>query len=630
MAKQQKRKLPQKKKSQNKPIDDTAAIQNADRDEKRMDNEDDLLDLSVTAAEEEPHVTSADTVTNDLEAIYYDEDDARRTVDMTTLEKKRGMRWWIVGVALLMILLGAAAYFGSIVFAKQSAQKNGDVELTVRVDSKVASGDAVVVEISYLNKKSVEILEGDIEAFYPDGFYFDNASVPSSDEKHRTWHIAHIKPGTGGKIRITGQLVGAKDQDKDFSALLTYKPSNFPHDFQVSAKASTHITSSIIDLEVQAPTQLPSGQEFEYSVQYKNTSKIALKNIKLVMNYPSGFTLTESNQGRSSGDNEWKLDQLDPGESGTLKIKGTLSGKSGETKEMQFQLGVIEIDNSFHVQTEKTSLIVMVNPEVNMTLSVPELVSPGDAVPVTLSIKNTSEAKLEEVEVALSFTGALFSEKNYTFKKIKTLNPQEIKELSYTVTLQTEASGKNQVLEVNAKVTSAQVQSHEVSFPDQETATMKVKGSASIAVEGRYYDDDLAKIGDGPIPPQVGEETGYVIRWEIQNGGNDLEGVSMKAVLPDGVTWKSTSIPEITYVEETRTVSYSQKKIDSNTAVTLAFMVSITPTADQANKLMVLTNETALSAIDAFTKQSISLTKNRVTTDLPSDEGAAGKGVVQP
>jgi enoyl-[acyl-carrier-protein] reductase (NADH) len=61
----------------------------------------------------------------------------------------------------------------------------------------------------------------------------------------------------------------------------------------------------------------------------------------------------------------------------------------------------------------------------------------------------------------------------------------------------------------------------------------------------------------------------------------------------------------------------------------IAFTVFITPTKDQLNKLLVLTKETVVNAIDNNTNENISLNIERLTSDLPNDPAAAGKGVVE-
>ena len=58
------------------------------------------------------------------------------------------------------------------------------------------------------------------------------------------------------------------------------------------------------------------------------------------------------------------------------------------------------------------------------------------------------------------------------------------------------------------------------------------------------------------------------------------------------------------------------------------FKISITPTKDDVNKLLVLVKESVLSGIDTNSKESVQTTAQKVTTNLANDPGATDDGVV--
>ncbi|MFC1598352.1 CARDB domain-containing protein [Patescibacteria group bacterium] len=565
----------------------------------------------------------------DITSLYDVDDEG--PVDMTKMEQRHGRgRKIAIAAAVIIILLGAVAYLGYRIFNKGFGETNinGDVEFSLSIEDKVASGDVVTIEVEYENKKNVALSTGTIEVIYPDGFYFQSASPEASAESNRLFEIKNVQPGAGGKIRITGQLVGVKGEDKEITALMTYQPKNFSHDFQETAEATVHITSSIVELNVDVPSQVQSGQEMTYKVEFTNTAKLPLQNVKILMGYPEGFTYSSSSLEPHGINTEWRIESLEPNETQTLSIDGTIEGESGDTKEFNFQLGLIELDNTFNVQMEQTSLVVIVNPEIDLSIEASDLVRPGDEVPVKVTVKNTSEAELSDVKVKLEMDGELFKDSEYKFDTIKKLSPQDSEELEHTITLKNKDDAK-QELTLTATVTSAVVEGNEVSFPNSAEAIMKVRGSFAVIAEGRYFDDDLTKIGSGPLPPVVNQETTYIIRWTITNGANQIEDLWVTTTLPDSVIWIKDASKAIEYDSSTRQVSYTKDKVQANTEVDLEFSVTVAPTNDDLNKLLVLTGETVVSAVDKFTGEEISQQLDRITTDLPNDEGAKGKGVVE-
>ncbi len=564
---------------------------------------------------------------SDISSLY-DLDD--NPVDMTKMDQTPRRRWWILGLAGFAILLLAIGYFGYRVFSKDFGQTgDGGVDVSIEMEKKTASGDLVTLEVEYENTKGVDLRAAELELFYPDGFFYKSATEEPEDDTGRIFELGEVKSGTGGKIQITGQLVGAKGDDKQFSALLTYQPKNFSNDFQASAEASINISSSIIQLEADVPAQAQSGQEIAYKLTFKNTANLPLENVKILIEYPKGFTYTGADIEPRGTNNDWRIDSVAAGAQESITVRGTLDGESGDTKEFRAQFGVVEIDNSFTVQSQLSSLIVVINPEVELTLSAPELVSSQEEVQFTVKVKNTSEAELRDLKIKLEFTGDLIKDESHGFDLIEKLSPFSEEEMTYTVTTKKTENVENKTLDVKAVIAKAKVEGKEVTFPNEASATVKLRGSLTATVEGRYFDDDLSKIGSGPLPPVVNKDTTYVVRWSVTNGSNAIDNFSMTTTLPAGVIWENDASSAIAYDSSSRQVSFSTDRLKAEASKEVEFTITVSPTNDDINKLLVLTKETIVSGTDVFTGEQLSDQLDRITTDLPNDEGARGKGVVE-
>ncbi len=144
---------------------------------------------------------------------------------------------------------------------------------------------------------------------------------------------------------------------------------------------------------------------------------------------------------------------------------------------------------------------------------------------------------------------------------------------------------------------------------------------------------DNEPLGSGPLPPTVGETTSYRIEWNIENSGHDLENVEVSTILPQDVVWtdqSQTAIGELTFNQTTRQVSWKISKLPTSVPNPDAwFNVSISPSEQDVGTFVKLTNPTAFEAKDQVTEDNISDTKDILTTEIPLDSFAKGKGIVK-
>ncbi|MBU1933816.1 hypothetical protein KKE87_01040, partial [Patescibacteria group bacterium] len=66
---------------------------------------------------------------------------------------------------------------------------------------------------------------------------------------------------------------------------------------------------------------------------------------------------------------------------------------------------LLEPDGKFNLQVEKSSLILIVNPNLELSLSAPEFTQLGGEIKYKIKVKNTSEAEVNNLEITLDFLG---------------------------------------------------------------------------------------------------------------------------------------------------------------------------------------------------------------------------------
>ena len=143
-------------------------------------------------------------------------------------------------------------------------------------------------------------------------------------------------------------------------------------------------------------------------------------------------------------------------------------------------------------------------------------------------------------------------------------------------------------------------------------------------VQLAYYNDPNFG-SSGSLPPQVGQETIFTIRWQVTNPGNDLNDARITAVLPEGVTWKNVfssnlNLRDPTYKKNISEVIWNITTLPNGVGgfmpkYELAFQISLKPTGADKDKAADLIRNIQLTGVDSVTKQDIVVRVSDITTD---------------
>lgn len=584
--------------------------------------------IEATKKSERAEFSTLPVATEDISDWYHD-DEHEGKVDMTKLDRKAKRNWWPWVFAVVgLLVVGAALAFSYVTYISQRPVGDGSAFLGLTVPEKTASGEAIMIEVTYENKDSVNFKTGKIEVVYPEGFVFESAN-PTPTSGQTNWELGAILSGRGGKIYITGQLVGEVGSTKTFSSFFTYRPDNLNYDFQEITQAEVDISSSTINIEIESPDQAHTGQEIELKAEFKNTSSSPITDVKAIVHVPTGFTLTSVEpETPTSDDLSWRFDEIQPGEAQTVTLRGTIQGDSGQQQAFSFEAGFIEIDGRYNVQVEKQALVLIINPSIELKLDAPAKAAPGEEVTYTVTATNTSDVALKNVKLRLLLDGDYFQEEQLDLEVIDELAAQETKTITASTTLKQSTKARDLSLSAVVSVRQVTVDGEQTTITATASASTQVEGSLSFSAQARYFDDDLQKVGDGPVPPKVGEKTTYVIWWDVTSGPSDLKQFTVSAQLPDDVTFESGN-QDITFNLKTRTVSYSSSVFKADTTKHVEFLVSIVPTPDDFNGLMVLVEAGTAQAVDTSSNDTLTADTERLTTNLDGDPAAEGKGVVE-
>lgn len=550
--------------------------------------------------------------------LYTDDDDD--TLDMTKLDQQLGKRNVFVLFGVIIIVLSAiAALLGYLVLGpEREAKSSGGIEVQLTYPETVASGDQVSITLTYKNTMNVAIEQGNIELVYPQGFYPLSTQPESPSDQMNRWQFADLPAGTSGSVTITGQMVGQVDDEKNFTALITYTPSNFSSDFQTTQRWSMVVNKSILDLTVTVPDRLRSGEEFDYDFSINNTASLPLSNVRAKLLAPSTYKATSADPAATDRDDTWEYEEFGANSTEEVKVTGAIDADGGTDQEFILQVGIVEPNGRFNLQAELPVTIRVIDPELSLSVTAPESASAGDALDYEITVKNTSSTSVEQLKLQLAFTEGVFEINDAELATIDELQPGQSKTLEYSVSLPDPLPDGVGEVEAEVSILNADIEGRSVDFDTKAKIRTGFSGDISAQLEARYFADDLTKVGSGPLPPKQGEVTSYQLTAIVSAQGTGLSEVALKLSLPEYVT--ATDLPSGATTEGD-VLNIPLENIAAGSSRQIQFTIEAQPKAKQVGKLLVLISSGAVNAVDANSDAVVQKTISQVTAKLSSDPG---------
>ncbi|MBI4090314.1 MAG: DUF11 domain-containing protein [Candidatus Kerfeldbacteria bacterium] len=624
---------------------------------------------SSSAAAKRPRKVQVQPEAGDASAIIdeiYAHETERQDGSLKTIErstKARLPKRWLVSLGIFA-MLATAALAGFFTFNRTRHFDQQGVTIKIETPSSVTSAGTSTLNLTVTNGESVGIRNVEISLAAPEGWVYTSSQPESDDPNHSLWQLGSIGAGVRQSVVLTGSLTGEVGSVKTFNATVTYRPANFNYDFSAKASGSVTIGSSIVDLKLVGPTQASPGSTATYTLTYTNTSADALQNLRLVATYPEEFTTKALEPKPREGNSLWVVNELPSGGTGTLKVEGTFGGAAGESVELSFA-AELQRGSATERQVETSLVVLMVSTALDVKLNVNGQESngtarPGETLKYELAYKNATDVEVKNVVVTVELSGGGFDAKSFSddygvtldkgraswdvkrVPELASLKPGAAGTIRFSIKVleapaETKGEGGSTVVAAVSLALGADGNTNLAEQVKLPPLIVKVVSAVTMTVEGRYYNESGQAIGSGPLPPTVGQATSYRLFWYVGNATNELKDVTISAVVPSHVTWTgrgiSTTAGTLTFDASTRTIAWTLNRLPKGAASTARAIaaqaeLSVTPTADDLGSIMILLEQSKLTATDSFTGTKVEAVRDRVTTDLSSDANAAGRGAV--
>ncbi len=353
--------------------------------------------------------------------------------------------------------------------------------------------------------------------------------------------------------------------------------------------------SSVFDIKIVSPDKVVLGEDFFYEIEYKNSSNYVLNNVKIELNYPHNFILSEIYSIDNFYDNRiWEFESLAANIGGKIKIRGKIINQEGLNN-------LIAVKSSYEIKglssgfskenfssVTVSSLPFKIFPDYFSTVLV------GEEYPLKIDINNFTIEKMDSF--IIDFFGSeflLISDNNKIFSSTdyEGVAVEKLGSSSYKINLnKNDNFSLNFKYKINKKNEDYEMLSWRMKYVDEDDKEF-VFAEKALPLEIIKSDLHLSmsandKLSDFPV--NFGERLDYVIRYS-NKGDKNMKDLVIMAVFEGDllnfgslddknggkisrrtISWTSREVPELKELEIGQSgeikfsVSVSDfKKIDS-------------------------------------------------------------------
>ncbi len=591
----------------------------------------------------------------ELRTIYRGNDG--KLPDLTKLSRKKtsGLTSFLLKTIGVLFVLSVFAWGGFFLFTRGLFDGNETLSVKIETQEPIRSGEETTVIIRYENTGDVPIAALDMKLNLPNSFHI-TSTMPEPTEEWQ-WTIGSLTPQSDGSITIKGIFLSEVPSTQRIQTLFTYKPANFSSEFQEIESKSIEIKESTIEMTMTGPEKALAGDPVDYILKLKHNGKEPVFNLRVIPALPADFVIEKSTPELNKEEIVWEIPSLEPGEVKDISLIGTFTSTASGELSLGARVGFMNEENFFE-QTKAEVKTDVLGGAVSFRLILDgsdkdQTVLPGKTIRGSIDYKNPGSEPVEGIAFTLNVaidgkTPIDWQQANLSDgvrngnrvkwskdqkKGLAKLEPGKEGVIDFTLPLIAINSESKDAFIVSLSMDVARVGSI-IGTRTIEATPIQISLVSNVSLDAYalYFADDGTPVGTGDLPPRVGVTTSYRVIWNLKNSLHDLGNVEVSTILPQDVIWKETSGKDIgilSYNPTTRQVRWQISKLpkDIKQAQTW-FDVAITPKSADVGKFMKLTNQTTLEATDLTTKTQTNSTQPLVTTELPLDKEATGKGVV--
>jgi hypothetical protein len=551
-------------------------------------------------------------------------------------------------------------FVGAAFYTYISLVKGTNIISTNKIDIKVTgpvsvkSGEVSDFIVDITNNNTSELILSDLIVQYPSG-----SKSPVDRNQDLTYErisVGTIKPGETIRQKNSVVFFGEQNVKKNIKYSYEFNINDSATIFKTEKDVGVFISGSPINVVISNVKEVNNNQELNFDIQLTSNTEEILENIQLLIEYPFGYRLLESNPKPIANNNTWSFDSISSLSSTTIKLKGKFLGEVNVDKNFRFILGIEDpkTKEMLTVLSTQDNQVSIRKPFVTTRLLIEgdgadnKAVGYDQNLKIDLSVGNSLPDNITDVVVEVLLGGVLIDRRSVSSSNgfydsardvifwDKSLNnglvsipPGESREMSFNIGT---ISSDDSLIKTLRRATSDLT----VNVRAQRLGENRVPESiaASTKKQLRLKTDVLFVSNStyvrGVYSPEVNKETVFRYTGNISNTANTIKDVNFTAKLPPNSTWKNVYGPNIPpasikYNQSTREISISLSDVEAGAGIDKAikefyFEIGFTPTLTQTGQSPVTIIEPTITATDSFTGERMQLKNNSMTTDITAGE----------
>lgn len=587
-------------------------------------------------------------ITSTMRSIYGTGNFNPRRFDHKPHRSTRALYLW--GLGLFLFAIVAVVLGGMYLFGRTPESFTGNrVAFELAGERAPKTADNVDYTLKITNNEEVDLEDLELFIDWPDESadpggsvaHFVASATPAASEANNTWKLGNVGSGTSVDFLFTARFGGSAGSQVVIPFSLSFRPTSLSSTYTASHQETFTLGDPTVSIVLLAPSVAAAGSEVTLSVRASGASlsEEPQDAVFVELSIPSSFSVSRADpEPAKQGTYQWPLSALPKtGDAYQLSLTGTVNAGAGETITVRAKLlrkdsseAIVESEKEISVQDASVSVRVESSPAQGKKLQW------GERIDYAVTLKNTGTYVMRNVVVRLQLpdeslwdsdslniaSGGFYESGNAfwdtaTTPALDSLRPDASATLTASLTASERpprgfAGVPRLVAGVEVK---AGLGDQEVSVTSEENIA-NILADVQFEVAGRYLSPEGAVIGAGPNPPQLGQETTYVMVWTIGPTTSGLRDLELSARLPSFVSWKndtSLSVGEISFDGASRKVTWKASSIPGlELAFDVRFKVSATPTAELSPTTQLL-ERSEFSVVDSAVGEGMEFFGNAVT-----------------
>ncbi|MFA6585880.1 MAG: hypothetical protein WCS86_01840 [Candidatus Paceibacterota bacterium] len=570
-------------------------------------------------------------------------------------------KFFIFSIIFFVLSIGYAAY---MFFGNSNSVSNDNIDISILSNAFTAGGEEYPLLLEVVNRNSSPLQLVDLLVEYPKS---SQASL-SQDNEHLRISLGTIPAGGIKNENVKFILFGEQGSTRQIKVSIEYRVEGSNAIFVKDKLFDISISSTPINLSVDAPTEVSSNQDITLNVKATLNATKSVSKMLLKVDYPIGFQFVKSTPSPSLGNNIWNLGDLSPGAERSISILGKMVDVfDGEEK-------VFRVWSGSQSPTDKSLIAVVFNSlehivlvkksSIDARLLINGVYQREYAIDTKTSIQgqiqwtNNLETKINNLSIRAKISGNSINRKTISVgqgfydstqdvivwdknsqSKFTSVDPGDSGAVSFSfspLSLFSASSGivSSPTINIDVSVTGEQSQSAGVTtdLSSTESKVIRIISDVGLSSKALFYSG--AFTNSGPIPPKVEQKTTYTVVWSLSNTANNISNTQVRSTLPPWVRFVGPFIPateDLTYNASTKEIVWNVGGIPKGTGITeegreISFQVELTPSLSQVGTEPTIINDTTLTGHDDFANVDVRVNKASLSTRLLNDPGFTFNG----